>query len=86
MALFIFDRPYCENGIPYAQMDEGAKILLLHDALYIDLEKLSGKELYALQDEVELRGLNEILPESVKKIDYAQVVDLISENMVINFA
>lgn len=86
MALFIFDKPYCENGIPYAQMDEEAKILLLHDALYVNLELLSNKEVFAIENEVQRRGLDTVLPDSVKRIDYPAAIDLIAENRVINFA
>jgi sulfur transfer complex TusBCD TusB component (DsrH family) len=85
MALYIFDKPFFENGAPYVQMDEEAKILLLHDALYVDLEKLSGKEIYVIQEELDLRGLGKLLPESVKKVDYAAAIDLIADNRVINF-
>jgi sulfur relay protein TusB/DsrH len=86
MALYIFDAPYFKNGIPYSLMDKEAKILLLHDALYMDLGPLSEREIYVLKDEVEPRGLSAVLPESVKRIDYGEAIDIIMANRVINFA
>ena len=86
MALYILDKPYCENGIPYAQLDEEAKVLLLHDGIYIDLERLAGKEIYVVEEEAAMRGMAKSLPESIKKIDYSGVIDLILDNRVINFA
>lgn len=86
MALYIFDKPYCDNGIPYVQMDEEGKVLLLQDALFLDIEKIPSKEVYAIDKDVEKRGLGSILQERVKRISYEQAIDLIAENKVINFA
>jgi hypothetical protein len=86
MALYIFDAPYHKNGMPYALKDSEAKILLLHDALYIDGALLADKEVYVLTPEVEQRGLSTIIPGSFKKIDYGEAIDLIMANKVINFA
>jgi sulfur transfer complex TusBCD TusB component (DsrH family) len=86
MALYIFDAPYYKNGIPYALNDNEAKILLLNDALYIDASSIEGREVYVLTSEVAKRGLSTIIPESFKRIDYGEAVDIIMANRVINFA
>jgi sulfur transfer complex TusBCD TusB component (DsrH family) len=86
MALYIFDRPYCDNGIPYALMDEKAKILLLHDALYLNPERLGDREVYVFTREVEERGLQAHLSEKFRRISYDEFIDLVIENKVINFS
>jgi sulfur transfer complex TusBCD TusB component (DsrH family) len=86
MALYILDRPYGENGIPYALMDEQAKIVLLHDALFIEPGKFGNREIYVFEQQVQERGLNAHLPESYKKISYEEFIDLVVANKVINFS
>jgi len=86
MALYIFDMPYGENGIPYAMMDEKAKILLLHDALYLNPERLGDREVYVFSRQVEERGLQAHLPEKFKRISYEEFIDLVVEQKVINFS
>lgn len=86
MALYIFDKPYCDNGIPYALMDEHAMILLLHDALSIDPDLLKDKDVLVMKKEVEERGLSGHLSENYLRIDYDELIDLITAHKVINFS
>ncbi|MDQ7821989.1 MAG: hypothetical protein RDV48_04260 [Candidatus Eremiobacteraeota bacterium] len=86
MALYILDKNYGENAVPYLMMDEEAKVLLIHDGLYLDAAKIQGKEVYVFESEVEERGLGAHLPETYKKISYAEAIDLFTTNSLFNFA
>jgi sulfur transfer complex TusBCD TusB component (DsrH family) len=85
MALYIVDTPNPDHAIPYLSLDGDALVLLLHDALFIDKERLAGRETYVIDKEVESRGLSAVLPGSFKKVSYSEAVDLIMENRIINF-
>ncbi len=85
MAFYVVDTPDLEYALPYVSIDEDARILLLHDALFIEKDTLTGREIYVIDKEVESRGLSALLPDSFKKISYSEAVDLIMENKVINF-
>ncbi|MGV8119639.1 MAG: DsrH/TusB family sulfur metabolism protein [Candidatus Xenobiia bacterium LiM19] len=85
MALYIVDTPNPEYAFPYISIDEDARVLLLHDALFIDKEKLAGREIYVIDKEVESRGLSDLLPDTVNLVSYDEAVDLIMAHKVINF-
>jgi len=85
MALYIIDTPNPEYVFPYVAIDEDARILLLHDALFVDKDKLAGRETYVIDKEVESRGLSDLLPDNVNLVSYDEAVDLIMANKVINF-
>ena len=86
MALYLVDKLYGGNGLALASADGEAKIVLLQDGVYLDIGKVSGAELYAISEDIDNRGLQNVLPASVKRIDYGELVDLIVENKVYNFA
>ncbi|MFQ5382035.1 MAG: DsrH/TusB family sulfur metabolism protein, partial [Dehalococcoidia bacterium] len=56
--------------------------------VYVDVSALeaAGRPLYAVEKDIEKRGLSGRLPESVHRIGYDDLVDLIVENKVVNFA
>lgn len=86
--LYLVDKPFGENGLNLALMDRGAKVMLIQDGVYLDGGPLheAGVEVYAIQRDVERRGLRVRLPRFMQMIDYPELVDLIVENKVINFA
>jgi tRNA 2-thiouridine synthesizing protein B len=86
MALYLVDKLYGDNGLALASADSEAKVVLLQDGVYLDTGKVSGAELYALTEDVENRGLQNVVTASVKRIDYGELVDLIVANKVYNFA
>ncbi len=86
--LYLLDKPFGENGVRLAQEDATAEVVLIQDGVYLDPRPLlnAGKTVYAVQLDVERRGLQQRLPPQVQRIDYAQLVDLIVAHKVINFA
>ncbi len=86
--LYLIDKPYGENGVRLAQEDAAAEVVLIQDGVYLDPRPLlnAGRTVYAVQRDVERRGLQERIPECVLRIDYAQLVELIVAHKVVNFA
>jgi sulfur relay protein TusB/DsrH len=86
--LYLLDKPFGENGLKLAIRDEAAAIVLIQDGVYMNAGSLheAGLNVYAVKGDAEKRGLLNRLPEFVRLIDYGQLVDLIVENKVINFA
>jgi sulfur relay protein TusB/DsrH len=86
--LYLVDKPFGRNGLNLASLDKGAKVVLIQDGVYLDTASLrqAGVEVYAIQQDLVKRGLSDSVPSQVQVIDYGQLVDLIVENKVINFA
>lgn len=85
MALYLIDKPYGRNGLNLAALDDDAKILLIQDGVYMDVSALGDKPICAVKADVEKRGLRGILASNIKVIDYPDVIDIMVDNMVINF-
>lgn len=85
--LYLINKEYGENGLCLAGHDEEAIVVLLHDGVYISPKLYPAKaKIYAIKQDVEKRGLSSKLHKRVECIDYAQLVDLVVENKVVNFA
>ncbi len=85
--LYLINKEYGDNGLRLAAYDKEAIVVLIQDGVYINPKLYPSKaKVYAVKQDVEKRGLNDKLPERVECIDYGQLVDLIVENKVINFA
>ena len=86
--LYLVDKPAGESALRLAREDKDAAVVLIQDGVYLDAEAVSkaGRKVCAVKRDVELRGLGKRLPPFVKLIDYGELVDLIMENKVINFA
>jgi sulfur relay protein TusB/DsrH len=83
--LYILKGPSGKAGIDLALMDKDAKVVLIEDGVYLDTGPLKGKaKLYALEKDVEKRGLSDKLV-GVELIDYEGLVDLIERDRVANF-
>ena len=86
MALYLIDKPYGENGLALAEIDNDAKIVLIQDGVYLNVERFANKkEIYAIENDLKKRGLLNMLPSYIKRIDYSRLVDLIVKNKVFNF-
>ena len=69
---------------------DGAAILLIEDGVYVatdgtsysDMikEAMSSKTIYALQPDLEARGVAGKVIDGIKLVDYAGFVDLVAEN------
>jgi tRNA 2-thiouridine synthesizing protein B len=85
--LYLINKEYGENGLYLASYDKEALVVLLQDGVYISPMWYPKKaRIYAIKQDVERRGLTSRLDKRVECIDYNQLVDLIVENKVINFA
>lgn len=86
--LYLINKTYGENGLKLAKLDADAKVVLIQDGVYFDVRRFVGSKVkvYVLQNDAEKRGLIDRLHEDMELIDYGQLVDLIIQNKVINFA
>lgn len=85
MALYLVDKPNGAVAFETAKMDSDPKVVLIKDGVYLDPTQIPGK-VYAMEDDVKHRGLTDRLAGKAETINYSQLVDLIVENKVINFA
>jgi len=85
MAVYLVDKPNGEIAVGVAKMDSDARIVLIKDGVYLDPSTMPGK-VYAMKDDVEMRGLKDRLAGKVETIGYPQLVDMIVQNKVMNFA
>lgn len=86
--LYLVDLPFGRNGLELAKADGDARVVLIQDGVYLDAAEVAqaGGNVYAVEKDVAKRGLRDRLPAFVEVIDYGQLVDLIVEHKVINFA
>ncbi len=94
--LYLINKPYGENGLEIAKIqakkDENIAIVLIMNGVYYTIEedalrelKVKGVKIYAIEEDVRRRGLEDKIKD-VEMIDYPQLIDLIVENKVVNFA
>lgn len=85
--VYLVDRPFGQNGLNLALIDREAKVVLIQDGVYLDVASLhaAGTTIYAIERDVEKRGLWDRLPGYVSVIGYGRLVDLIVGNRVANF-
>ncbi len=72
-------------GLQYAQMDSDAIVVLIKDGVFLDTQPIQDKKVYAIDIDVERRGVGERLSGKAEVIGYDQLVDLILDNKVANF-
>lgn len=86
--VYLIDKKFGNNSLRIAEQDKNAEIVLIQDGIYLDVKRNedSGNKVYAVKDDVEKRGYNELLSKNIELIDYGKLVDLILANKVINFA
>lgn len=85
MAVYLVDKPNGKVAAEVANSDNDAKVVLIKDGVYLDPATMPGK-VYAMEDDIEVRGLKDRLAGKAESIGYPQLIDLIVENKVINFA
>ncbi|MBU0733874.1 MAG: DsrH/TusB family sulfur relay protein [Proteobacteria bacterium] len=73
-------------GLKHAQMDADAVVVLIKDGVYLDLQAVQDKKVYAIDEDVKRRGMGGRLEDKAEIIGYDRLVDLILENKVANFA
>ncbi len=83
MALYLIDLPFAKIGLDVAKRDSEAKVVLIQDGVYLDPTGIEN--VYAVKEDVDKRGVAAKLG-NAKIIDYDDLVNLIVENKVVNFA
>jgi len=86
--LYLIDQPIASGALALAAADSDAIVVLVQDGVYADLSSLtkSGRTVYAIERDIERRGLKSRIARSVKPIGFEALVDLIVDHKVINFA
>lgn len=83
--LYLVDKQFESSALPLIELDDEAEVVLMKDGVYIRLDKIRAKKIYAIKDDVEKRGLKDILERKVTLISYPELIDLIEVNKVANF-
>ena len=86
MLYLLGDKVTGVQGLKYAQMDAEAIVVLIKDGVYLDIAPVQDKKIYAMDEDVKGRGMEERLKDRAEIIGYEQLVDLVLENKVANFA
>ena len=86
MLYLLGDKVTGVQGLKYAKMDAEAIVVLIKDGVYLDIAPVQDKKIFAMDDDVKERGMEERLKDQAKIIGYEQLVDLVLENKVANFA
>jgi len=86
--LYLIDRPFGENGLNLALGDPDAIVVLVQNGVYLDPTPVlkAGRTVVAVKDDMEKRGLGARVADTVRRIEYGELVDLILAHKVINFA
>ena len=86
MLYLLGDKVTGVQGLKYAQMDAEAIVVLIKDGVYLDIAPVQDKKIYAMDEDVKKRGMEDRLKDQAEIIGYEQLVDLVLENKVANFA
>jgi sulfur relay protein TusB/DsrH len=86
--LYLIDQPAAASALALAAEDEAAIVVLVQDGVYSDISRLAsaGRKVYAIDRDVQRRGLGSRLDEAVQRIGFDGLVDLVVEHKVVNFA
>ena len=85
MLYLLGDKTIGPVGLQHAQMDDDAIIVLIKDGVFLDLQPVQGKKIYAIDEDVKRRGMGERLKDKAEVIGYDKLVDLIFEHKVANY-
>ena len=86
MLYLLGDKVTGVQGLKYAQMDAEAIVVLIKDGVYLDIAPVQDKKIYAMDEDVKKRGMEDRLKDQAEIIGYEKLVDLVLENKVANFA
>lgn len=73
------------EGLELMLRDASAAGVLFQDGIYLKCDSLEGREIYAIRDDVDSRGMEGVLPGWIRRISYEELVPLIENNSVISF-
>ena len=86
--LYLIDQPFTGSALALAAADADALVVLLQDGVYAGLSplKAAGRPVFAVKRDVQRRGLEKRLSGAVTSIGFDELVDLIVDHKVVNFA
>jgi len=86
--MYLIDQFSGRGALAFAAQDDEAIVVLVQDGVFLDVSglKIAGRPVYAVQRDIDRRGLQKRLPAGVKPIGFDELVDLIVANKVVNFA
>ncbi|MBI2303793.1 MAG: hypothetical protein HYU86_03485 [Chloroflexi bacterium] len=84
--LYLVDKATAENALALAALDSDSVVVLIQDGVYAPPERLAALKgrVYAVKQDLEQRGLGGV--EWATAIDYGDLVALVFQNKVLNFA
>ncbi len=82
--MYLVDEPFYDIAMAYASQDAGARVVLLQDAVYF-ATGAQAAEVYVIRDDVNRRGLELKVHNSVRVIDYRGLVEMMEKERVVNF-
>ncbi len=85
MAIYIVDKNGLDIAVSYAAMDSNAKVFLIQDGLYAPSELLKDLKVFVFSEEVEERGLGDVLPASFERIGYDEGIDIMVDERIVSF-
>lgn len=86
MLYLLGDKAAGAEGLKYAKLDRDAIVVLIKDGVFLDVSSIQDKKIYAMEDDVKRRAMEDRLKGRAEIIGYDRLVDLILENKVANFA
>ena len=86
--MYLIDQPSGRGALALAAQDDEAIVVLIQDGVFLDVSALkkAGRPVYAVQRDIDRRGLQKRLADGIKPIGFPELVDLIVANKVVNFA
>lgn len=81
MLFIIASSPDTQEFKTALALTKDSDLCLIHDAVYLTIEEkipVTGK-IYAIKDDISIRGITETRLPGLKIIDYAEMVDLIEQ-------
>lgn len=85
MAIYIVDKPLSDYVLKLINEDKDVHIVLIQDAVYLDTRSITeDAKIYAIENDVNRRGMREIMEERIEIIDYDRLIELIETNKIVN--
>lgn len=87
MNLYLVDRELSGTAKALVKADEEAMVVLVQDGVYVDISDIPAeKKVYALEEDMRRRGIADPPGDRLTRITYDELIDLIVEHRVNNFA
>ena len=85
MTVYLVDEAFLDIAFSYSALDKDARVVLLQDAVYYAVKGQARGEVYVVEDDITRRGLKSMIHPSVHVIGYADLVQMMERERVINF-